>query len=148
MSTLYRQLSASELVAVEGSTATLVILAPQTGTLVSKRIVSPEIQQAMNFYRTDPASAMIISDIAVISDRRILAIVTGHPFTAGGVVLELDRDGVVQKSVRCSLMTHDDLKAPGNRDGHMIVGAIGYSHSVLYLLNRSGFISACRYPSP
>ena len=147
MSTPYRQFSPSELVAVEGSTATLVILDPETGRLVSKRIVSPEIQHAMNFYRTDPASAMIVGDIAVIADRRILAIVTGHPFTSGGVVLEIDGEGVVQRSVRCPLMTHDDLRVPGNRDGHMIVSYMGFSNSTLYLLNRNGFISACRYPS-
>jgi hypothetical protein len=141
---LYRSLSANELVAVEPSTPSLIRLDPDKGQISTRRIVSPEISSALYKRRADPTSAVIIADLIPASSQYLLATVMNQPLAGGAAILKLNLQADVEASYRCPLLSNDGLKVPSNTGGYMLPMMLGYVNSTLFVMDRTGLLSACK----
>ena len=143
---MFKPLSLTELISIEQGTPAVITLAPESGRLTSRRIVSPEIAYALTSQRANPHNAVILNDFAVMSSEYVVAIVMRQPASKGAAILKIDRKGDVAGSFRCPLARKKEFATNGNEEGFMFPGLVGYSDGAVFVIDRQGMVVMCKLP--
>jgi len=140
---MYKPFSSTELVSIEPITAALIKLNPHSGGIVTRRIVAPEVQSALD-KSSNSTTAVIINDLVVASPQYVLVNVMRQPFDKGAAILQLDLNGDTVGRFRCQLTREKAFQNAGNPNGYMFPSLIGFANSTLFIVDRSGMLASCQ----
>ncbi len=79
------------------------------------------------------ARSVVVNDIATTGNGDIYLNVLGHHVSRGAVIVKLDQDGNLSRSLRCKLPAFDELKTQDFPGGQMIPQFIGVSDTHLFI---------------